>query len=115
MLGQLQTNKYFDLLEETLHVHGLSRRPAQVFNCDETGLPLSHKPPKVVVAAAQKHPYTITSNDKAQITILACASASGYSIPPMVIFDRKTLKPDMTIGEVLGTFYGLSDNGWMDA
>ena len=108
-------NKYFDLLEETLHVHGLSHRPAQVFNCDETGLPLSHKPPKVVVAAAQKHPYAITSNDKAQITILACASASGYSIPPMVIFDRKTLKPDMTIGEVPGTFYGLSDNGWMDA
>jgi hypothetical protein len=108
-------NKYFDLLEETLHAHGLTHRPAQVFNCDETGLPLSHKPPKVVAAVTQKHPYSVTSNDKAQNTVLACGSASGYSIPPMVIFNRKTLKPDMTVGEVPGTFYGLSDSGWMDA
>ena len=33
----------------------------------------------------------------------------------MVIFDRKILKPDMTIGKVPGTFYGLSDNRWMNA
>ena len=73
-----------------------------------------HKPPKVVASIGQRHPYAITSNDKAQITVLACGRASGYTIPPMVIFDRKSLKPEMTIGEVPGTFYGLSDNGWMD-
>lgn len=33
----------------------------------------------------------------------------------MVIFDRKALKPDMTVGEVPGTFYGLSESGWMDS
>ena len=33
----------------------------------------------------------------------------------MVIFDRKTLKPDMTVGEVPGTMYGLSSSGWMDS
>ena len=107
-------HKYFDLLEDTLRKNGLTHRPAQVFNCDETGLPLMHKPPKVVASIGQRHPYAITSNDKAQITVLACGSASGYTIPPMVIFDRKSLKPEMTIGEVPGTFYGLSDNGWMD-
>ena len=32
----------------------------------------------------------------------------------MVIWDRKMLHPDMTIGEVPGTFYGLTANGWMD-
>lgn len=81
----------------------------QVFLCH------IYKPPKVVAAVTQKHPYSVTSNDKAQNTVLACGSASGYSIPPMVIFNRKTLKPDMTVGEVPGTFYGLSDSGWMDA
>jgi hypothetical protein len=106
---------YFDLLEETLKDSGLSARPAQIFNCDETGLPLVHQPPKVVAPVGCKHPYTITSSDKSQITVLACASAAGNAIPPMVIFDRKALKPDMTVGEVPGTFYGLSESGWMDS
>ena len=35
-------------------------------------------------------------------------------MPPMVIFDRKTLKPEMATGEVPGTMYGLSSSGWMD-
>ena len=107
-------SQYFDLLEETIAVNGLSQRPGQIFNCDETGMPLSHKPPKVIAQVGQKHPYSVTSGDKSQITILACASASGYSIPPMVIYDRKSLQPDMTAGEMPGTFYGLSDSGWMN-
>ena len=96
-------------------MNGLSQRPAQIFNCDVTGLPLSHKPPKVVARVGQQHPYAITSSDKAQITVLACASASAYCIPPMVVFDRKTLQADMTKGEVRGTFYGLPESGWMNS
>lgn len=33
---------------------------------------------------------------------------------PSVIFDRKTLNPEYTRGEVPGTLYGLSQSGWMD-
>ena len=100
--------QYFDLLEHTMEVHGLTHRTSQIFNCDETGLPLSHKPPKVVAAVGQKHPNAITGNDKVQITVLACGNASGYCIPPMVVFDRKTLRQDMTVGELPGIFYRLS-------
>ena len=46
--------------------------------------------------------------------MLACCNAAGYTIPPLVIFDRKTLKPEMTVGEVPGTMYGLSSSGWID-
>jgi hypothetical protein len=35
-------------------------------------------------------------------------------MPPMVIWDRNTLAPELIIGEVPGTIYGLSGNGWMD-
>ena len=108
-------HRYFDLLEVTMRANGLTHRPAQIFNCDESGMPLMHRPPKVVAQVGQKHPYSVTSGDKSQITILACGSAAGYTIPPMVIFDRKSLKPEMTVGEVPGTFYGLSESGWMDS
>ena len=32
----------------------------------------------------------------------------------MVVFDSKTLSPER-VEEVPGTFYGLSDSGWMDS
>ena len=77
-------------------------------------MPLSPQSPKCVFARGEKNPANIDGGDKAQITVVACVSAAGYCIPPMVIWDRKKLSLELTAGEVLGTFYGLSDKGWMD-
>ena len=57
----------------------------------------------------------IASSEKSQITVLSWCNAGGYAIPPLVIFDRKSLKPEMSIGEVPGTMYGLSGSGWIDS
>ena len=35
-------------------------------------------------------------------------------IPSTVIFERERLNHDLTKGEVLGTLYGVSENGWID-
>ena len=108
-------DRYYDLLYHILVSNDLLNKPAQIFNCDETGIPLCHKTGKVITDKKQKHPYTVTSGDKTQITVLACGNEAGYAIPPMVIYDRKGLNPEWLIGEVPGTAYGLSDNGWMDS
>ena len=50
-----------------------------------------------------------TSGDKAQLTVLAYASASGYVLSPLIIFDRKRLKPEYTEGEIPGK------SGWIDS
>ncbi len=55
------------------------------------------------------------TEDTAAAYIMAYASTSGYSIPSMVIFDCKHLQLEMTMGEVPGTSYSLSNNGWMNA
>ena len=106
--------RYFDLLERTLGDNGLLEKPCQIFNMDETGMPLSPQSPKCVFTRGEKNPVNIDGGDKAQITVVACVSAAGYCIPPMVIWDRKKLSLELTAGEVPGTFYGLSDKGWMD-
>ena len=49
-----------------------------------------------------------------QLTVLACTCASGTAMPPFIVLDRKTLNPTFTRGEVPGTLYGLSTNGWMN-
>lgn len=108
-------NEYFDLLEDTLTKNGITDKPANIFDCDETGMQLDHRAPRVVVPLTQKHPYTVTSGCKTQITVLACVSAAGYAIPPFVIYDRKSLNVEWTANEVPGTAYGLSERGWIDS
>ena len=34
---------------------------------------------------------------KTQITVVGCVSARGYCLPPMVIWDRKRLRPELTV------------------
>lgn len=93
----------------------LTDTPTQIFNVDETGLSLDPKPAKVVTTHGVKHPMTITAGNKTQITVVSACSAAGYILPPMVIFNRKTLKPELAYGEVPGSVYGMSKNGWIDS
>ncbi len=106
--------RYYDLLEETLVEHGILNDPTKIFNCDETGMPLSPKPLKIICKKGDKNPSCITGDTRNQVSVLVCTSAAGYVLPPYVIFDRKTLNQDLTRGEVPGTVYGLSSSGWMD-
>jgi hypothetical protein len=107
-------NRYFDVLEHTLKENGIYNKPTLIYNCDESGIPLNPKGLKVVAKTGAKNISAISGNSKGQITVLACTSASGVALPPMVIFDRKTLNPELTTGEVPGTIYGLSDKGWIN-
>ena len=106
-------DRYFNMLEDCLRSNEILDKPARIFNCDETGVPLNPKSLKVVDRVGSKNPSYLTGGCKSQITVLACTCAAGYAIPPLVIFDRLSLNEAMTKGEVPGTIYGLSHNGWI--
>ena len=108
-------NQYFDMLQDTLDEYNLHGKPSLIYNMDETGFPLDPKPLKIVHVRGEKNPSSISSGKKSQVTVVGCVSASGQCIPPMVVWDRKTLSPDLAVGEVPGTIYGLSKKGWMDS
>ena len=61
-----------------------------------------------------KNPCHITSGDKSQLTVMACTCVAGYFISLMIIFDRKNFFDEWVNGEVPGTLYGLSQNGWIN-
>ena len=82
-------NNYFDRLENILTANGLQYTLSRIFNADESGIPLQHRPGKRIGVKGQKHVITHTSGDKTQITVLAWVSASGCHIPPMVISSEK--------------------------
>ncbi len=77
-------------------------------------MPLDPRPPNIVVKCGQKKVRYRVSGKKEQITVLGCANAIGQPIPPMVIFEGKYLNHQWTIGEVPGTYYGMSGKGWND-
>ena len=52
---------------------------------DENGMPLAHKPPKVIACKGAKKTHCCKSGNKAQVTILAYANAASTTLPPMVI------------------------------
>ena len=132
---------YFLLLKEVLDKHDLEHKPGQIYNCDESGMPFDARPLNVVTSKKLKKVRSRTSSNKSQTTILACANTAGQAKPPMVIFDLKNLQQPLTEEEVpgmcfvinlssnkehtvmiivivitlLGTLYGLSDKGWIQA
>ena len=105
---------YFDLLGKVLQENNLLEKPAQLYNMDETGMPIERRAPNIVAKKGKKKVRYRSAGNKSQITVVGCVNATGNAIPPMVISDAKTFNTDWSTGEVPDTFYGLSPKGWMD-
>ena len=107
-------DNYYELLEDILTENNLLDSPAQIYNMDESGIPLNPRPPNIVAKRGQKKVRYRVSGNKQQIKILACGNAVGQALPPMVTFEGKNLNHEWTVGEVPGTLYGMSGKGWTD-
>ena len=97
---------YYDLLE-TVMKENLLDKPGQLYNVDETGMPLD--PPKLRVCAqkGQKKVRQRGSGNKSQITVVSCGSATGHVIPPLVIFEGKIFNHSGLKVKYLGPCMGL--------
>ena len=69
--------QYYDLLEDTLKEHNLHNSPSQLYNVDESGIPLDPKAPKVVTVRGIKKARYQSPGRKGQITVVACGNAAG--------------------------------------
>ena len=52
-----------------------------IFNMDESGIPLDHKPSKVITLKGTMKVHCRTSGNKSQITVIVGASAASTVIP----------------------------------
>lgn len=91
----------------------LLAKPMQLFNVDETGISIVHKPGKVVTELGRRNVWGITSAEKGKThTVVTCVSASGLSILPMLIYPRKRMTEKLKEGALPGTLFDCSDIGW---
>ena len=68
--------------------HNLVDKPLQIYNVDESGVPLDPKPPKVITKKGSKNVRYQVYGRKGQVTIVGCANAIGQAIPPHGYFQR---------------------------
>ena len=105
--NQTDLDNYFKKLKRILDENKLVDKPGQIYNMDESGIPLDHRSPCVLARKGQKK----STGNKSQITIVRCINANGQALPPFIVFDAKYLNIQWTDGEVPGTTYGLSNSG----
>lgn len=87
--------------------------PHKIWNCDESGFPTVHVPPKIIGPKGIKQLGQMTSGERGQnVTCIAAISASGNHIPPMLIFPRVNFKAHMLKGAPVGSIGGANSSGW---
>ena len=93
----------------------LLSKPMQIFNIDETGVSVVHKPGKVV-AEVGRRVWSITSAERGKNhTVVTCISASGFVLPPCLIYPRKRVVPEnFRDGAIPGTLFKNTENGWIN-
>jgi len=107
--------KYFDTVKSVLKENELADKPRLIWNMDETGLQLDHRPGKVIAKKGSKYLHGRTSGNRETITIIAAISAAGGSIPPHVIVKGKTRRSLLSFQSEdapKDTTWSWSDSGW---
>ena len=56
-----------------------------------------------------------SGSDHEYITVLTACSAAGDILLPFVLYKGKNLYQQWIMGGPVGTFYGVSESGWMDS
>ena len=107
-------NEYYDLLHGVLNDNGILNSPRQIFNCDETFVPLDYSREKVVTRKGAKNVYRQSQGTSEHITMLCSASAAGLPLPPLIIFAKSFPGGQYRFDGPDDSVYAKSESGWID-
>lgn len=80
-----KVQKYLGCLKKVMDVDDVHIKHGSVWNMDETGVQLNHKPHLIVAQKESKYLHSRTSGNRETITIIAAINAAGGALPPQVI------------------------------
>ena len=106
---------YFNSLENVLNENGLLNRPRQLYNCDETFIPLDSSKEEAVTLKKAKVTYCQALGTTEHITLLCAASASCSALPPMIIYPKSFPGGQYKLGGPDDVIYSKNESGWVDA
>lgn len=110
--NKVEVDLFFSNLKTEMDKHNFTA--SKIYNFDETGVSTVQKPGKILGPKGAKQLGAATSWERGKNITVGCAmSAAGQYIPPMFIFPRKRMSPNLTKGGPPNAIYHCSDNGWI--
>ena len=113
-LNPTAVGRYFVELGQvltTLNLHGF---PSRVWNMDETGSQLEHKPSKVC-APKGSNVVGRSFSSKSSVSVLVCVNATGLRMKPMVIVKGKSHRAIQTYNtSAFDAMYTYQQKAWME-
>ena len=87
----------------------------RMWNCDETAFATDVASKRVLARRGERNVHeTGGVSGREYITVLGCGSASGERLPPYVLYKGKNLWTTWTKGGPSGTYFNVSESGWME-
>lgn len=111
--NEQEVQQYFSNLEEVLQKYKFS--PRNIYNVDESGISTVQRPAKILSPKGQKQVGSVTSWERGKnVTVVCAMSASGRFVPPMFIYPRMRVSPQLKKNGPRDAIYCCSKNGWIN-
>jgi DDE superfamily endonuclease/Tc5 transposase DNA-binding domain len=107
--------EWFHLVRNTIAKYGILDE--DIYNFDETGFQMGVITTAKVITGAERsnRPVSIQPGNREWVTAIDCISSSGWSLPPVIIFEGKVHQSTWyTEALPLDWTIGVSENGWTD-
>ncbi|XP_063220582.1 uncharacterized protein LOC134529986 [Bacillus rossius redtenbacheri] len=114
--NKMNVNLFFDNLEKVYKAHSEFADGTRVFNLDETATSTVQKPQKVLAEKGSRQVAKCTSAERGTTVTTCCiVSASGNTVPPVMVFPRVHFKQHMIKDAPAGTLGLATPSGWMNS
>ena len=117
LTGFNETNVYgfFDKLEALIDEHKFDA--TTIFNMDESGFStVQKKAAKVLSTKGKRRVGTVTSGERGvTTTFVCCANATGFFVPPMIIYKRARDHPALGRNKPPGSLVKVSESGYINS
>lgn len=106
-------DKFYLLLGELYDKHKFT--PDKIWNCDESGISsVSKSTTKILASKGKKQVGSLSSADRGKtVSVEYCMSASGIYMPPLLVYPRQRMKPELLYNCYPGTWAECHISGWM--
>ena len=87
--------------------------PQNVYNMDESGVQMTTRKGAVVAARGSKRVPQLATGEKGEtVSLIACCSATGVFLPPLLIFKGIRGKPEFGDGWPVGFQFVMTQSGY---
>jgi hypothetical protein len=88
---------------------------SHIYNADESGFTIVHRPEKILAQKGKRSVGILTSAEKGKtVTFLGAFSAVGHYIPPLFIFPRMRMRPELLEKAPEGSIGAANPTGWVN-